>query len=119
MLANDFFIVADDIGGTGSTDLTLDISTITTQISQVYTTHTHTHKKKKKMIFFFFIFKRQFFINQASFKEITSSSAFTEDFGNQMVFHVNVGICVIAPPLTAGLQERFTVAAMASHILLL
>ena len=57
-------------------------------------------------------------MNQALFEGITTFSAFTEDFGNQLVFHVNFGSCVTAPPLTAGEQVRFTVAVMASHTLL-
>ena len=112
MLANSFFSAADDIGGTGSTNLTMGVLTNQLNLKSIH----HTHKNKYKYIYFF-IFKRRFFTNQASFEEITSSSAFTEDFGNQLVFHVNVGSCVTAPPFTAGLQVRFTVAVMAGHTL--
>lgn len=51
MLANYFFTVGDDIGGTDSTNLTVDVLTNDLNVKNIH--HTHKNKLKKKNIFFY------------------------------------------------------------------
>ena len=55
MLANSFFAAADDIGGTGSTNLTVDVSTNYLNLKSIHHTHTYTRKNKRKHFSFIFI----------------------------------------------------------------
>lgn len=50
MLANYFFTVGDDIGGTDSTNLTVDVLTNDLNVKNIH--HTHKNKLKKKKHFF-------------------------------------------------------------------
>ena len=51
MLAKYFFKVGDDIGGTGSTNLTVDVLTNDLNVKNIH--HTHKNKFKKKTFFFY------------------------------------------------------------------
>ena len=67
----------------------------------------------------FFFFKKCLSSSQLLSEVAASTLVLSEPFCNHFRMLVDVGICVTAPPLTAGLQVRSTVAVMASHTPLL